>query len=172
MVRCMDIIYQFSIRLVTVGDNYFNYSNLFICKGCYSPDVKSFRFSSALNPDSSICKNCCNSQWLLAVWAFCFAVDTFFCQQYLVTNFIIIVNLLAIDACCVKIGLALPVISYFIPVGYERNGEEHVASKYCRAWRGFKDCVIGGANGPSCIVKKDINVIWGYCLGHIKLSCA
>ncbi len=130
MVRCTDIIYQFSIRLVRVGGNYFNYSNLFIYKGCYSPDDKSFQYCSALNPDSSICMNCCNSPWLFIVWAFCFAEDTFFCQQYFVTNFIIIINSLDIYACCDKIGLALPVISYFIPVGYERNVEEHVAPKF------------------------------------------
>ncbi len=100
-----------SIRLVRVGYNYC--SNLFIYKGCYSPDVKSIQFCSALNPDSSICMNCCNSPLLFAVCAFCFAEDTFFCQQYFVTNFIIIINLLAVYECCVKIGLALPVISYF-----------------------------------------------------------
>ncbi len=159
-----------SITLVRVGDNYF--STLFIYKGCYSPDIKSSQFGSALNPDGSICMNCCDSPWLFAVWAFCFAEDTFFCQQYLVTNFIIIINLLAVYACCVKISLALPVISYFVPVSSEWNVEEHVTSKYCCAWRDFKDCVIGGVNGPSCVVKKCINIIWGNCLCHVELSCA
>ncbi len=110
--------------------------------------------------------------FLISIWAFCFVKDTFFCQQNLIANFVIIVDLLAVLTCCVKISLMLPVIFYFVPVNYERDVEEHVASKYCRAWRGFKDCVIGRANGPCCIVKEDINIIRGYCLGHIKFSCA
>ena len=65
-------------------------------------------------------------------------------------------------AFCVKIRLALPVISYFIPVGYEGYVKEHVPSKYCRVWGGFEDCVIGGANGPCRVVKEDIDVIRGY----------
>ncbi len=125
-----------------------------------------------MNPDSSIHMNCCDSPWLFAVWAFCFAEDTFFCQQNLIANFLIIVDLLAVYACRVKISLALPVISYFVLVGYEQNVEEHVAPKYRRTWRGFKDCMIGRANGPCCVVKEDINVIRGYCLSHIKFGCA
>jgi hypothetical protein len=72
----------------------------------------------------------------------------------------------------VKISLALPVISYFVPVSYEWNVKEHATSKYCCAWRGFKDCVIGRANGSCHIVKEDINIIGSYCLGHIQFSCA
>jgi hypothetical protein len=116
--------------------------------------------------------DCCDSPWLLAIWAFCFAEDTFFCQQNLIANFLIIVVLLAVLACHVKISLALPVISYFVTVGYEQNVEEHVVSKYCRTWRGFKDCVIGRANGSSRIVEEDKDIIGGYCLGHIEFSCA
>jgi hypothetical protein len=107
-----------------------------------------------------------------AIWAFCFAENTFFCQQNLIANFVIIVNLLNVLSCRVKISLALPVISYFVPVGYERNVEEHILSKYCCAWRGFKDCMIGRANSPCCFVKEDIDVIGGYCLGHVEFSCA
>jgi hypothetical protein len=103
--------------------------------------------------------DCCDSQWLFATWAFCFAEDTFPCQQNRIANFVIIVNLLAVLACRVKISLALPIISYFVPVGYEWNVEEHGTSKYCRAWKGFKDCVIGRLNGPCCVVKEDIDVI-------------
>jgi hypothetical protein len=116
--------------------------------------------------------NCRDSPWLFAVWALCFAEDTFFCQQNLIANFVIIVNLLAIFACRVKIDLTLPVISYFVLVGYEWNVEEHVMPKYCRTWRGFKDCMIGRANGPCRIVKEEIDLIRGYCLGHIKFGCA
>jgi hypothetical protein len=105
--------------------------------------------------------NCRDSPWLLAVWAFCFAEDTFLCQLNLITNFVITINSLAIFACRVEIGLMLPVISNFVQVGYEWNVEEHVAPKYCCTWRGFKDCVIGRANGPCRIVKEDINVIKG-----------
>ncbi len=72
--------------------------------------------------------DCCDSPWLLAIWGFCFAGDTFFCQKNLIANFVIIVNLLAVLVCRVKISLALPVISYFVPVSYEQNVEEHVAS--------------------------------------------
>jgi hypothetical protein len=112
-----------------------------------------------LNPDSSICTNFPDSPWLFAVWAFCFAEDNFFCQQNLIANFVIIVNSLAIFACRVKIGLTLPVITYFVPVGYEQNVEEHVTPKYRRTWRGFKDCMIGRVNGPCRIVKEDIGII-------------
>ncbi len=101
-----------------------------------------------------------------------FAEDTSFCQQNFIVNFVIIVNLLTVLARRVKISLALPVISFFVLVGYERNVKEHVASKYCQAWRGFKDCMIGRANGPCRVVKEDIDVIGGYCLGHVEFSCA
>jgi hypothetical protein len=97
---------------------------------------------------------------------------TFLCQQNLITNFVIIVDLLAIFACCTKIGLTLPVISNFVLVGYERNVKEHVMPKYCRTWRGFNNCMIGRANGPCHVVKEDIDVIRGYCLGHIEFGCA
>jgi hypothetical protein len=100
---------------------------------------------------------CRDSPWLFSIWAFCFAEDTVFCQQNLIANFVIIVDLLAVLVCRVKISLALPVIFYFVPVGYELNVEEHVASKYCHTWRGFKDCMVGRANGPWCIVKEDID---------------
>ncbi len=116
--------------------------------------------------------DCCDSSWLFAIWAFCFAEDTFFCKWNLIANFVIIANSLAVLACRVKISLALPVISYFLPVGYEWSVEKHVMSKYCHAWRDFKDCVIGRANGPCRVVKEDIDVIRGYCLGQIKISCA
>jgi hypothetical protein len=92
------------------------------------------------------------------------------CQQNLIVNFVIIVDLHTILVCHIKISLALPIISYFVPVGYEQNVEEHVAFKYCRAWRGFKDCMIGRANGPCRVVKEDIKVIGGYCHGHVKLQ--
>ena len=65
-------------------------------------------------------------------------------------------------ACCVKICLVLPVISNFGPVGYEGYVKQHIPSKYCHAWGGFDDCVIGGVNGPCHLVKEDINVIGGY----------
>ncbi len=116
--------------------------------------------------------DCCDSPWLLAIWAFCFAEDTFFCQQKLIPNFFIIVDSHTVLTCHVKISLALPVVFYFVPVGYERNVEEHVTSKYCHAWRGFKDCMIGRANCLGPVVKEDIDVIEGYCLGHVEFSCA
>ncbi len=93
-------------------------------------------------------------------------------HEHLIANLVIMINLHAALACCVKIGLALPIISYSIPVGYERYIEDHVTSGYCHAWRGFKDCVIGRANGPCFVVKEDISAIGVYWLGHIELSCA
>ncbi len=63
---------------------------------------------------------------------------------------------------CAKICLVLPVISYFVPVGYEGYIKEHVPPKYCRAWGGFEDCVMGGANGSCRVVNEDIDVIGGY----------
>jgi hypothetical protein len=147
-------------------------TKLFLCERGYSPDIETFQFCSALNSDSSFCVDCCDSPWLFAMWAFCFAEDNFFCQQNLIINFVNIVDLLAVLACRIKISLVLPVISYFVPVGYEQNVKEHVASKYCRTWRGFKDCLISRANGPHRVVKEDIGVIRVYCLGHIEFSCA
>ncbi len=41
-------------------------SNLFFYRRGYSPDIKSFRLCSALNPDSFIRMNCRDSPWLLA----------------------------------------------------------------------------------------------------------
>jgi hypothetical protein len=101
---------------------------------------------------------------------FCFAEDTFFCQQNLIANFVIIINLLAILALRVKTTSVLPIISYFILVGYEQYVKEHFPSKYCRTWRGFKDCVIGRTNVPCHVVKKDIGIIGGYCLGLYQVQ--
>ncbi len=89
---------------------------LFICIRSYSPDIDLFQFRSALNPDCSICKKCRDSPCFFAVWAFCFAEDTILFQQNLIANLVIIINSHAIYACCVKIGLALPVIYNFILV--------------------------------------------------------
>jgi hypothetical protein len=115
--------------------------------------------------------DCCDSL-LLALWAFCFAEDTNLFHQNLIDNFLIIVNLHAVLVCYVRIGLALPLISNFIPVGYKWYVKEHVVFEYCCAWRGFKDCMIGRANGLCCVVKQDIHVIVGYRLGHIEFRGA
>jgi hypothetical protein len=45
-------------------------------------------------------------------------------------------------------------------------------SKNGCTWWGFKYCMIGRANCPCHIVKKDIKVIGGNWLGHINFSCA
>jgi hypothetical protein len=52
---------------------YYNLKNYFVCNWCHSLDIKSFRFGSTLNPDSSICMKCCDSPWLLAIFRLCFA---------------------------------------------------------------------------------------------------
>jgi hypothetical protein len=120
----------------------------------YSLDIKSFQLCFALNPDSSIRMMRRDSPSLFAVRAFCFADDTFLCQQNLITNFVIIIKLLTIFACRIKIGLMLPVIYNFVPVGYEWNVKEHIAPKYCRTWGGIKDCVIGRANSHARMSRK------------------
>jgi hypothetical protein len=57
--------------------------------------------------------------------------------QNQIANLVIIIDLHAIFVCCVKIGLALPVISNFISFGYKWDVKEHVACVCCHAWRGF-----------------------------------
>jgi hypothetical protein len=88
--------------------------------------------------------NCCDSPWLFAVWAFCFAEDTILFHQNLIANLVVIINSHAVFACCVKSSFALPVISNFVPVGYNQDVKEHVASKFCRAWRGFNSLTATG----------------------------
>ena len=39
----------------------------FFTEWCHSLDINSFRFASALNPDSSICMNCRDSPWFFTV---------------------------------------------------------------------------------------------------------
>jgi hypothetical protein len=135
---------------------------LFICVRSYFTDIDLVQFCSALNLDCFICMNCCDSPWLFTLWVFCFAEESILFRQNLIANLVIIINPHAIFACCVKIGLALPVISNYIPAGYELDVKEHVVSEYCHPWRGFKDHVIGRANGPCPIIKEDIDVIGGY----------
>jgi hypothetical protein len=135
---------------------------LFICIKNYSPDINLFQLGSELSPDCSVLKICCDSPWLFAVWAFCFAEDASLLHQNLIANLVIIINLHAVLVCCVKIGLVLPVISNFVPVSYKQDVKKHIVSKYFCTWRGFKNFVIGRVNGPCCVVKEDINVIEGY----------
>jgi hypothetical protein len=45
-----------------------------------------------LNPDSSICMNCCDSPWLFAVVGLCFAEDTYFYHLYFISDLVVIVN--------------------------------------------------------------------------------
>jgi hypothetical protein len=73
--RCKDRFLSRSVRLLRAGDCKKGYSTsyLLISIGCYSLDIYSFHFCSALNPDSSICMNCRYSPWLFALWALCFA---------------------------------------------------------------------------------------------------
>ena len=96
--------------------NFFNLQNYFVCKWYYSPDIKSFHFGLALNPGSSIRMNCCDSPWLFAVVGLCFAEDTFFFNQYFISNLVIIVNLFSVFSLIATIGQYLPSISYFVPV--------------------------------------------------------
>ncbi len=143
-----------------------------ICKWLYSLDTKSFCFGSALNPDSSIHMNCSDSPWLFAVCGLCFAEDTFIYQKYSISNLVIVVNTFSPLALIATIGQWLPSFSNFVPVSYKRNVKEHVASKNGCTCGGCKYRVIGRANCPCCVVQKDINVIGGNWIGHIKFSCA
>ena len=48
----------------------------FFTKWCYSPDINSFRFGSALNPDSSIRMNSRFGPWIFSPDGLCFAEYT------------------------------------------------------------------------------------------------
>ncbi len=92
----------------------------------------------------------------------CFVKDTILFYQNLISNLVIIIDVLAIFVGRIKIGLVLPIISNFVPIGYKWDVKEHVVSKYCHAWRDFKDCVVGRVNSPCFIAKEDIHIIGGY----------
>ena len=74
-----------------VGGEYIFTPNL-VKIGCYSPNVYSRRFCSELNPDCAVCMYCCDSPRVTVETTFCFAEDTFFVHQYIVTNFVIPFN--------------------------------------------------------------------------------
>jgi hypothetical protein len=114
----------------------------------YSPDIYSFRFVSACNPDSSICMNYCDCPWFWLFRTLCFAEYTIFQDQYFTTNCVIIINAFTIFMDCILISLALPVVSYFFSVSYEGYIEQNIPSKYCCFWRGVKYCMIGRVDGP------------------------
>ncbi len=52
--------------------------------------------------------------------AFCFAENTIFTHEYFIANFVITINTCLVFKSCVAIGLALPIIPYFVPASYER----------------------------------------------------
>ena len=109
----------------------------FFTKWCYSPDINSFRFCSALNPDRSIRMNRRYSPWFFSPNGLCFAEYTVLTDEYFVTDFVIVVNTFAIFTFVTAISLVLPIVSNFVPVSYERNVEEHVSSEYSCTWWGF-----------------------------------
>ncbi len=78
-VWCKDSIYQISVKLMRAGEK--NMFNLFVYKRGYSLDIKSFRLCSMLNPDSSICMNCCDSP-VMALCCMCFLL----CRGYLLVS--------------------------------------------------------------------------------------
>ena len=81
--------------------------------------------------------------------ALCFAEDTIFPYKYFTTNFVIIIYSWIIFTLSIKISLVLPEVSNFVSVSYVGDVEQHISSKYCCAWGGFKYCVVGSrANGP------------------------
>jgi hypothetical protein len=76
---------------------------LFVSVRCNLPDIDPFRFCSMLNPDCFICMDCCDSPWLFAIQAFYFAEDIILFHQNLNVNFVIIIKLHAVFACCIEI---------------------------------------------------------------------
>ena len=101
------------------------------------------------------------------VFAFCFAEDTFFAKKYSITNFIIPIDARLVFTFGVAIGLALPIISYFVPVSEEGNVKQHVPAKDCRTWRGFEYRVVCGANGPCSICEEVCYVTRCHCICHV-----
>ena len=108
--------------------------------------------------------------WFTVIQAFCFVEDTIFPYKYFTTNYVIIIYSWIVFTLSIKISLALPVVSNFVPVSYVGDVEQHIPSKYCRAWGGFKYCMVGRANGPSRIGLECGNVTGCYWVGHIYFS--
>ncbi len=98
--------------------------------------------------------------------------DTFFPQQHFLTNLVILINSAFVFMGIVKIGQSLPMFSNFLPVSYEQNVKQHISSKYCCNWGGFKHCMVGRANGPCGVSQKDFHVTSFHRLSHIKFGCA
>ena len=159
MCRQFSFTTNFSVRVFESGDKSIFFFFLFLYvyvqfllvplkEQFYSPDIYSFQFGSACNPDSSICMNYCDCPWFWLFRTLCFAEYTIFQDQYFTTNCIIIINAFLIFTDCILISLALPIVSYFFSVSYERYIEQHISSKDCCTWRGFKYRMIGRVNGP------------------------
>ncbi len=100
------------------------------------------------------------------------AEDTFFPQQYFLTDHIIIINSALVFTGIVKICQSLSMFCIFLPVSYERNVEQHISSKYCCTWKGFKHRMVGRANGPCGVWQEDVYVTGFHRLSHIKFGCA
>jgi len=82
----------------------------------------SFRFGSALNPDSSIRMNCRYGPWIFSSDGLCFVEYTIpVMDKYSITNFVIVVNTCAVFTFVTVICLVLPIFSNLIPVSYERT---------------------------------------------------
>ena len=136
--------YILNVYLICYFKHYFQ---LFLEMRFNSPNVYTFRFGSACNPDCSICMNSHNSPEFFMLRTLCFAEYTIFHYQYLITNFIIIIHSIFF-ALVVKICLMLLIVSYLLPGSYVRDVKQHIPSKNCCPWRVFKYRVKGRANGP------------------------
>ncbi len=66
------------VVLVTIS----SMQRLFLCVGSYSPDIYTFQFCSALNPDGSICMNRHYSPWFFTKFGLRFAEYTIFDNEY------------------------------------------------------------------------------------------
>ncbi len=90
-------------------------------KWFYSPNINPINFVSALNHDCSICMNCSYEPRSFLTYRLSVAEDTFFPQQYFLTNFIIIVNSALVFMGIIKICQSLPTFSNLLPVSYEMS---------------------------------------------------
>ena len=95
------------------------------------------------NPDCAICMNWCDCPWITVILAY----------KYFTTNFVIIIYSWNVFTFSVKISLALPVVSNFVPVSFKGDVKQHILSKYCCTWGGFKYHMVGGAMAQATLVR-------------------
>jgi hypothetical protein len=78
--------------------------------------------------------NCHYSPWFFAKFGLRFAEYTIFNNEYLITDFVIIIDASFVLGLVITICQLLSMFSNSMPVGHERNVEEHISSKDGSAW--------------------------------------